>query len=69
MNRLWSPMRRDAAAALGAAMDGDELAEDVALADHEPRRLATVLQVLRRQADRRERKDLGPIADRRRSRR
>ena len=36
MNRLRSPMRRDAATAGGAAMDGDELAEDVAGADHEP---------------------------------
>ena len=57
--------RRPAAAAGRAAMDGDELAEDVALADLEPRRLAFVLQVLRRQPDRGERIDLGLVADRR----
>ena len=50
--------RRHAAAAGRAAMDRDELAEDVVMADDEPRRLAAELQVLRRQADRRERADL-----------
>ena len=53
----------DAAAAARAAMDGDELAEDVALADHEPRFLAPEFQVLRHEADRRERIDLGAVAD------
>ena len=53
----------DAAAAARAAVDGDELAEDVALADDQPRLLAAELQVLRDQADRRERKDLGAVAD------
>ena len=45
-------------------MDGDELAEDVAGADVEPRRLALVFQILRRQPDRGEREDLGAVADR-----
>ena len=44
-------------------MDRDELAEHVVVADDEPRRLAAVLQVLRRQADRRQRRDVGVIAD------
>ena len=64
MNRLRSPIVVDAAAAGRAAVDGDELAEDVAGADLEARRLAAVLQVLRRQADRGEREDLGAVADR-----
>ncbi len=54
---------RDAAAAARAAVDGDELAEDVPRPDHEPGGLALVLEILRREADRRERIDLGPIAD------
>jgi len=56
--------RRHAAAALGAAMDGDELAEDVAGADFEASRLAFVFQILRREPDRRKREDLVAGADR-----
>ena len=63
MNTLRSPMRRHAAAADGAAMDGDELAEHVLLADDEPRRLARVLQVLRPQADRGQREHLVVVAE------
>ena len=55
--------RGHAAAAARAAVDGDELAEDVAAADDQPRFLAAELQVLRDQADRRERIDLGVVAD------
>ena len=46
-------------------MDGDELAEDVAVADHELGRLALVFEVLRRQTNRRERIELGGVADER----
>ena len=58
------------AAALGAGIDGDVLADDAALADHEPARLAAILEVLRLVADRGEGKDaragadLGPAGDR-----
>ena len=62
-------MLGDAAAAGGAAVDGDELAEHVAVADHQPRRLAAELQVLRHQADRGEREDLVAVADARCGRR
>ena len=55
MNTLRSPIVGHAAAAARAAVDRHELAEDVALADDEPRLLAAELQVLRHQADRRER--------------
>ena len=44
-------------------MNRDELAEDVVVADHEPRRFAAILQVLRDQADRGKREDLVAIAD------
>ncbi len=54
--------RRPTAAAR-AAVDRDELAEDVALADHQVRLLALVLQILRRQANRRERIDFRVVAD------
>ena len=63
MNRLPSPIARDAAADLGAAVDGDELAEDVPPADDQPGRLAVVFEVLRRQSDRGHREDLGLVAD------
>ena len=53
----------DAAAAARAAIDRHELAEDVAPADRQPRRLALELQVLRDEADRGEREDLGFVAD------
>ena len=43
---------------VGAAIDGAELAEHVAVADLEPRGLALVLVVLRRIADGRELEDL-----------
>ena len=52
-----------AAAARGAAMNGRELADDVAVADHQPGLLAAELQVLRNQADRRHREDLVGVAD------
>src|SRR5438093_6427725 len=55
--------RRHAAAALRAAMDRDELAEDVALADRQPRLLAAELEVLWGLADRRDRIDLAVVAD------
>ena len=54
---------REAAAAARAAVDGDELAEDVAPADREPRLLAAELQVLRHLPNRRERVDLRVVAD------
>jgi hypothetical protein len=57
--------RRHAAAARRAAMNRDELAEHVVSADDELGRLALELQILRRQADRRERIDLRVVADRR----
>ena len=57
---------RLAAAARRAAMDRHELAEHVAGADDEPRRLAAVLQVLRIGAERRVRVD--PVVRRRMSR-
>ena len=41
---------RDMAPGDRAAMDGDELAEHVLVADHEPRGFALVLQVLRCEA-------------------
>ena len=49
---------RDALVVRRAAVDGAELAEHVAVADLEPRRLAPVLLVLRRIADRGELEDL-----------
>jgi hypothetical protein len=52
-----------AAAARRAAMDGHELADHVAVADHHPRRLAAELQVLRHQADRGHREDFVVVAD------
>ncbi len=53
----------DAAAAGRAAVDGDELPEDIPGADHQLGRLAAELQVLRHEPDRRERKNLGAFAD------
>ena len=47
----------------GAAMDGHELAEDVAAPDDQPGRLAAELEVLRDETDRREGKDLRAFAD------
>ena len=44
-------------------MNGDELAEDIALPDSEVGLLSPELEVLRDEADRRERKDLGFVAD------
>ena len=44
-------MRGHQAAALGAAVDGDELADPVAVADAGLGALALVLQILRRHAD------------------
>ena len=49
---------RDALIVGRAAVDGTALAEDVAVADLQPRRLAGVLLVLRRAADGGERGDL-----------
>jgi hypothetical protein len=43
------PDGRRPAAAGGAAMDGDEFAEDVVMAHDQTRRLAAVLQILRRE--------------------
>ena len=44
-------------------MDRHELADDVAVADHDARRLAAELQVLRHQPDRGHREDLVAVAD------
>ena len=63
MNTLRSPISVTPPPPARAAVDRHELAEDVALADHQPRLLAPELQVLRHQPDRRERKDLGAVAD------
>ena len=57
--------RRAAAATGGASMNRHELAKDVAPADVERGRLALVLQVLRRQADRGKGIELRAVADRR----
>ena len=54
---------RDAAAARGAAVHGDELAKDVAGADRQPGVLAVELEILRNLADRRERVDLAVVAE------
>ncbi len=56
---------RDAAATRGAAMDRDELAENISGADLEAGRFTPVFQVLRRQANRRIGKYLRAVADRR----
>ena len=53
----------DPAAAAGAAVNGHELAENVLLADDEARFFAAKLQVLRNEADRRERKHLSAVAN------
>jgi hypothetical protein len=55
---------RDHRAALGAAMDGGELADAVVVADFKARGLAVVLEILRCGADRGELKDLVARADR-----
>src|SRR5262249_29243822 len=52
-----------AATAVRAAVDGDELAEDVLTPDRQPRLLASILQILRRLTDRREWIDLAVVAD------
>ena len=44
-------------------MNRDELAEHVVMADDEARGLAPVLEILRREPDRCERRDVGEIAD------
>ena len=49
----------------GSAMDRAELTEDVPVADHERRRLALVLEVLRRPAERGQLEDPVVLADRR----
>src|SRR5258708_2247911 len=59
--QLVDDVVRDAAAR--AAVDRDEFAEDVALADHQMRLLALILQILRREADRREWIDFGVVPD------
>ena len=51
------------AAARGAAVNGDEFAEDVAVANHERRLFAAELQVLRDQPDRGKREDLVAVTD------
>ena len=55
--------RGQAAAALRAAMDGDELADAVAPPDARLGRLALVLQILRGQADGDEGEDVRVVAD------
>ena len=55
--------RRDAAAADRAAVDGDELAEDVVVADAQLGPLALELQVLRLGADRRLSEEAIALAD------
>src|SRR5262249_5325432 len=57
--------RRHAAAALRAAVDGDELTEDGARAEDEARFLAAKLEVLRRLPDGGERKNARLVANRR----
>ena len=52
-----------ATAARRAAVDRDELADDVVVADLDARRRAVVLQVLRRKADRHEGRDLVVVPD------
>jgi hypothetical protein len=52
MSRLPEPMPRNASAADRAAADGHALADGVAVADLGLRRLAAILQILRRDADR-----------------
>src|SRR5262249_19689531 len=47
----------------GADMNGDELANDIVVADHEPRGLAAVFAILRNLADGRELKDAIARAD------
>ena len=51
-------------AALGAAMNGGELANPIIVADLQARRLAVILEILRRGADRGELEDLVARADR-----
>src|SRR5262249_29170046 len=53
----------NAAAAPGAAVDGDELAKDVALADNQAALFATKLEVLRNEANRSERIDFRALAN------
>jgi hypothetical protein len=54
---------RDSAAACRPAIDGDELPEDVPGPDQQTRGFALELEILGHQADRRERKNLGAVAD------
>ena len=63
MNTLRSPIVVSAAAAARAAVNRHELAENVAAADDEARLFSAELQILRREADRRERIHLGLVAD------
>src|SRR4029434_4748899 len=53
---------RLAAAAGRAAVDGDELSKDVAASDRQTRSLATILQILWREANGRHRVDLAAAA-------
>src|SRR5690349_1248119 len=55
--------RRFTAAAMRAAVDGDEFPEDVLAADLETSALAAILLVLRREPDRSHRKDLRVVAN------
>src|SRR3954466_2084349 len=53
----------DAAAARGAAVNRDELAEHIAVTDDQPGGLAVKFQILRNQSNRGERKDLVAVTD------
>ena len=64
MKKLLVADRGLAAAAGGAAVDGDELAEDVVVADGQLGVLAFVFEVLRRAADRGVAVELIALADR-----
>jgi hypothetical protein len=55
--------RRLAAAAGGAAVDRREFADGVVRADRQPGALTVILEVLRREADRRHREDVRSVAD------
>jgi hypothetical protein len=53
----------EASAFDGAAIDGDEFADDIVVADFKSRGFAVVADVLRREADGRERKEVITRAD------
>ena len=55
----------DHTAALGAGVDGHMLADRIVMADLERRGFTLVFQILRLEADRGEREDSRPLADRR----